>query len=1113
MKVSNSQWYKEAIIYETHIRAFYDSDGDGIGDLRGLTQKLDYLQDLGITAVWLLPFYPSPLRDDGYDIADYTNVHPNYGTLKDFKVFLREAHKRGLRVITELVLNHTSDQHPWFQRARQAPRDSKWRNFYVWSNTPDKYSETRIIFQDFETSNWTFDPVAGQYYWHRFYSHQPDLNYDNINVRRAMLDVLNFWLSMGVDGLRLDAVPYLYEREGTNCENLPETHNFLRMLRRYVDERYEDRMLLAEANQWPDDAIAYFGLGDECHMAFHFPLMPRLFMAVRLEDRFPIIEILEQTPVIPQICQWALFLRNHDELTLEMVTDEERDYMYRVYASEVQARINLGIRRRLAPLLDNNRRKIELLNGILFSLPGTPIIYYGDEIGMGDNIYLGDRNGVRTPMQWSSDRNAGFSKANPQKLYLPVITDSTYHYQTVNVETQLANLNSLLWWMKRLIILRKRYPVFGLGSLEILLSENRKILSYVRKYNESAVLVVANLSRFVQPVKLNLSEFKGATPIEIFGRTRFPIITNEPYFLSLGPHTFYWFDLARQKIDITHTIGRISLESSEISLEGNWENIFKKPNKETFEKVLITWLPTCRWFISKSKIIQRVNIIEVVNLIDKVMALLLIQVEYTEGEPEIYQVPVKFILDVEIKQIKSVNCIAKLEINQNDDKVKGWLIEAVDDLDFTKLILDANCHRKQFKGQKGEIINTPFDVKYLLALLKSNSNAIKMLNGEQSNSSINYNAKAILKLFRRVENGSNPEYEITRFLTEKCSFTNAPKLLSVIEYAEPKSLPATLGVFLEYIPNEGDAAQWTIDYLKNYFETVTTDIDKLPPILEFRSLLDFMQNNVPPFAYEVIGAYLDSARIIGKRTAQMHLALSSNTEDVAFKPEPFGELYQRALSHSLLGLADQIMGSLESKLDSINKETKQLARRVLDYRETIETKFKLLRERRIWARRIRIHGDYHLGQLLCRGNDFVIIDFEGEPMRSIGERRIKRSPLKDVAGMLRSFHYAWELTAKQLGDLEVRTKKDKFRIAQWGRFWQVWVSTEFLKEYLSVAKSGNFLPNDLKELELLLDALVLERALYEVGYELNSRVDWVDIPLRGVLQVLGVDLQDEDLYC
>ena len=569
-------WYKSGVIYEVQVRSFFDSNADGTGDFRGLTEKLPYLKDLGVTALWLLPFYPSPLRDDGYDIADYCNVHPSYGTLRDFKSFLRTAHGQGLRVITELVLNHTSDQHPWFQRARRAKAGSSKRNFYVWHQTPDKYHDARIIFQDVETSNWTWDKIAGAYYWHRFFSHQPDLNFDNLEVRDAMMKVVDFWLGLGVDGLRLDAVPYLFERDGTSCENLPETHAFLKHLRRHVDEKYGDRMLLAEANQWPEDAAAYFGSGpgDECHMAFHFPLMPRLFMALRMEDRVPVVDILQQTPAIPPTAQWALFLRNHDELTLEMVTDEERDYMYRMYAHVRQARLNLGIRRRLAPLVGNERKRIELLVALLFSLPGTPVIYYGDEIGMGENIYLGDRNGVRTPMQWSADKNAGFSRANPQSLYLPVNLDPENHYEAVNVEVQERNPHSLLWWMRRLIGLYKRCPAFGLGTIEFLHPENRTVFACIRRCPEQVILVAANLSRFVQPVELELGTFASRVPVELFGRTEFPAITNKPYFLTLGPHSFFWFALE------TKAPARVELVGAPIgaaarpvlSLQSDWED-------------------------------------------------------------------------------------------------------------------------------------------------------------------------------------------------------------------------------------------------------------------------------------------------------------------------------------------------------------------------------------------------------------------------------------------------------------------------------------------------------------------------------------------------------------
>src|ERR1700704_3702287 len=563
-------WFKEAIIYQLHIKTFCDGNNDGIGDFQGLLSKLDYLRNLGVTAIWLLPFYPSPLRDDGYDIADYYNVHPSYGTLDDFRQFLEAAHEAGLKVITELVLNHTSDQHIWFQRSRRAVAGDPWRDYYVWSDDPNKYQDARIIFKDTELSNWTYDPVAKSYFWHRFYSHQPDLNYDNPEVCSAMYKVVDFWLDMGVEGLRLDAVPYLFEREGTSCENLPETHEYLQKVRAHIDEKYVDRMLLAEANQWPDDAVAYFGTGNECHMAFNFPIMPRIYMSLHMEDRYPLLDILDQTPSIPENCQWAIFLRNHDELTLEMVTEEERDYMYRVYARDPRARINLGIRRRLAPLLSNNRRKLELIHAILFSMPGSPILYYGDEIGMGDNIYLGDRNSVRTPMQWSADRNAGFSQTGTQRLFLPLIVDDQYHYQAVHVEQQAASGSSLLSWMKRLIAVRRRYQAFGHGDFRMLFPDNHRVLAFIRRYQDEVILVIANLSRFVQYAGLDLSAFKGTSPIELFGRAQFPPIAESPYFLTLGPHSFYWFLLPPAGAAADRPGAPAPLQ---LTVQGDWTNV------------------------------------------------------------------------------------------------------------------------------------------------------------------------------------------------------------------------------------------------------------------------------------------------------------------------------------------------------------------------------------------------------------------------------------------------------------------------------------------------------------------------------------------------------------
>ncbi|WP_455370996.1 maltose alpha-D-glucosyltransferase [Petrachloros mirabilis] len=535
-------WFKDAVFYELHVKAFCDGNDDGIGDFRGLIGKLDYLEWLGVDCIWLLPFFPSPLRDDGYDVADYSDIFPDYGSMNDFKTFLDEAHRRGMRVIADLVLNHTSDQHAWFQEARTSPQSSK-RDYYVWSDSDKKYEKARIIFIDTEKSNWTWDPVAKAYYWHRFFSHQPDLNYDNPELQQAMLDVMSFWLDQGLDGFRCDAVPYLFEREGTICENLPETHVYLKAVRRRIEERYQGRILLAEANQWPADVRPYFGDGDEFHMAFHFPLMPRLFMGVRSEDWHPIVDMFTHTPPIPENCQWCLFLRNHDELTLEMCSGEERDYMYYAYARDPSMRRNIGIARRLAPLLDNDRRKIELLNSLVFTLPGSPIVYYGDEIGMGDNVHLGDRNGVRTPMQWTADRNGGFSRTDPSKLYLPAITDSVYGYQAINVEAQQQSPHSLLHWMKRMIAVRKQHPAFGRGTLTFLRPRNDKVIAYLREYREDTLLLVQNLAASAQPVELDLAKFQGAVPIELFGNSRFPAVGTQPYTLSLGPYGYYWFTL------------------------------------------------------------------------------------------------------------------------------------------------------------------------------------------------------------------------------------------------------------------------------------------------------------------------------------------------------------------------------------------------------------------------------------------------------------------------------------------------------------------------------------------------------------------------------------------
>jgi maltose alpha-D-glucosyltransferase/alpha-amylase len=1102
-------WFKDAIIYELHVRAYHDSDGDGVGDFRGLTSKLDYLQDLGITALWLLPFYPSPLKDDGYDISDYHNVHPSYGTLVDFRLFLREAHRRGIRVITELVVNHTSDQHPWFQRARRSPPGSRWRDFYVWSVTPDKYREARVIFKDFETSNWSWDPVANAYYWHRFYSHQPDLNYDNPDVRRIIFRVMQFWLGMGVDGLRLDAVPYLIEREGTNCENLPETHKVLKAVRKRVDEKFRNRMLLAEANQWPEDAVDYFGDGDECHMAFHFPLMPRMFMAVRMEDRYPIIDILTQTPQIPGGSQWALFLRNHDELTLEMVTDEERDYMYRVYAHDHQARINLGIRRRLVPLLGKDRRKFELMNALLFSLPGTPVIYYGDEIGMGDNIYVGDRNGVRTPMQWSADRNAGFSRAPAQRLYLPVNIDPDYHYETVNVEARQNNTSSPLWYMKRLLSLRKRFKAFGRGAIEFLYPENPKVLAFVRSYEEELILVVSNLSRFSQFVELDLSVFQGRIPIELFGQTEFPAIKDQPYFLTVGPHAFYWFALERQRVsggeaDAGHGERTIPV----LQVAGSWDQMFGKDGRGKLERILPDYLKTRRWFGGKARRIKLSGIREVIPLpgTSPPSVLLLVHVEYSEGDPETYSVPLVFASgerSAEVQKEFAHAVVARLSVSRSNGDVEGIVYDAFLEKDVCDFLLQAIAHRRKFKGRSGEIVTSRTRVFRRLRGAETDPLASSLIKAEQSNTSVNYGDRLILKLFRRIDEGQNPDLEIGTFLTEEAGFPHISPVAGALEYRRGHEEPMTLAILQGFVPNQGDAWKYTLDTLGRFYERVisrppdaeTVDCPKMSP-------LALIEKEIPEPGGDLIGTYLHSARLLGQRTAEMHVALSSNPEDQAFAPEPFSAHYQRSLYQSMRNLTSQTLPLLQRRLRSLPETVREEAKQVLDLEEKILGRFRSIVDRKITAMRIRVHGDYHLGQVLFTGKDFVIIDFEGEPAHSLSARRIKRSPLRDVAGMLRSFHYA--ANAPVIGKMagSVFRPDDAVRLDPWAQNWTLWVSATFLSAYLESSAQASFLPRSREELSSLLSVYLLEKSIYELGYELNNRPDWVKLPLRGILQLL-----------
>ena len=1083
--VSDPLWYKDAVIYELHVKTFHDSDGDGMGDFRGLIEKLDYLRELGITAVWLLPFYPSPLRDDGYDIADYFDVNPNYGTLQDFRAFLDAAHERGLRVITELVINHTSDQNPWFQKSRKSPPGSPEREFYVWSDSPEKYEEARIIFKDFETSNWSWDPIAKAYYWHRFYSHQPDLNFDNPAVPEAVEKVCDYWLEMGVDGLRLDAVPYLYEREGTNCENLPETHTYLKKLRAHVDRKFPGRMLLAEANQWPEDAVEYFGNGDESHMSFHFPLMPRMFMALQMEDRFPIIDILDQTPPIPGNCQWAMFLRNHDELTLEMVTDEERDYMWRVYANDPHARINLGIRRRLAPLLANSRRKMELLNTMLFSMPGTPIIYYGDEIGMGDNIYLGDRNGCRTPMQWSPDRNAGFSKANPQQLHLPVIIDPEYHYEAINVENQQKNLSSLLWWMRRVIAMRKNFKAFSRGTIEFLYPDNGKVLAFLRRYEKETVVIVVNLSRFSQSVELDLSRFSGCMPVEMFSRNRFPTIRKSPYILTLGPHSHYWFVLQAQS-----EARRLSKKRVVPTLRAPPELATLLHNSERARiegEILPEYLRSCRWFGAKARTLRHMRVLEqsAISAGDEAAEFWFVEVSYFDGPNETYALPVKIAVGENARAISRAAPHAVIARFQGSEET--ILFDAIWDADFRERLFRLILDREHAEGKNGHLVGTATE-----ALSKNLSDAIpasQVLTGEQSNSSMLFADKFFLKLYRKLEDGVNPDAEVTRFLTERVQFPNVPAFGGAIEYRRVKSEPTVVCLLQSAVAAERDGWTLTLDSVGRYYERVLGRKADL-------------QNQTAPAAAlldELIGGiYPEKANLLGQRTAELHIALASADNDRAFAPEPFNAMAQRSAYQNMRALLRRNFALLQKKLPTLPEVFRNEAEEVLAADKEIHEREKRLLDRKANAAKIRIHGDYHLGQVLYTGKDFVILDFEGEPARALSERKLKRSALRDVAGMMRSFQYA---AYGALWQPAMRAEDVPF-LERWADLWYRHMSSLFLQSYLKTTAGATFVPQNSEDLQILLEAYLLDKAVYEIGYELNNRPDWVVIPIRGIKHLL-----------
>jgi len=1103
---SDPLWYKDAIIYQLHVRAFHDSNGDGIGDFAGLTKKLDYVEELGATAIWVLPFYPSPLRDDGYDIADYNGVNPAYGDLRDFRRFLNEAHRRGIRVISELVMNHTSDQHAWFQRARRAPPGSRWRDFYVWSDTKARYEETRVIFQDFETSNWTWDSVAGAYFWHRFYSHQPDLNFDNPEVHEAMFRVLDAWFEMGVDGMRLDAVPYLYERDGTNCENLPETHGFLQKLRAQVSSKWPDRMLLAEANQWPEDAAQYFGTDEapECHMNFHFPLMPRLYTSLRLENRLPIVDILEQTPAIPATAQWATFLRNHDELTLEMVTEEERVGMYRAYAQDPQMRVNLGIRRRLAPLLQNDRRKIELLNTLLFSLPGTPVIYYGDEIGMGDNIYLGDRNGVRTPMQWTPDRNAGFSTANPHQLYMPVIIDPEYHYETVNAEAMSTNPSSLLWWMRRMIALRKQHGALSRGSIEFLDPDNHKVLAFLRQgpdpeEQDDHLLVVANLSRHAQCVELDLSRYSGRVPVELFGHTQFARIGELPYYLTLAPYGVYWFQL--EPTSPPQTEGQPKVPALDFTTD--WKEVLAPRRARQLQGALTRFLSLQRWFSGRDRRVSAVAITDLIP-VERDIVIALVRVDYAEGESDTYNIPLGVSAEADAEEWWMANrqhSVVAL-LRQRGDGDTLVLRDASGDERFARIMLGSVTKRRALTGTSGRVVaergrNLPELAR------RPDDLGVRVLRGEQSNSSAIFDDQIVMKLFRKLEPGENPDAEIGRYLTDQAGFVHTAPLLATLTYAGTSSTAErqTLAVFHRFIPNQGDAWEFTLDELGRFHEQALTQGEP-----DFGALCpgDLLRPGEPPPAIvAMMGGYLQSVHRLGERIAQLHTALAEPT-DAAFGPEPFTRLYQRSLFEGFRTQTRASFQALRRQAATLPDDVKPLATELLSRQGDVLNKFESIRKQLIDVSRIRVHGDLHLGQVLYTGQDFVIIDFEGEPARPAAERRIKRSAMSDVAGMLRSFDYATETAMRQTVErgLVQEGSPGEAHLAKWSRLWRAWAQAELLKAYRDCAFGQPFFPDDLDDAEILVSCYVLDKAIYEVRYELGSRPSWVPIPLRGVLNLL-----------
>ncbi|MGZ8154012.1 MAG: maltose alpha-D-glucosyltransferase, partial [Burkholderiales bacterium] len=1036
-------WYKDAVIYQLHVKAFFDSNDDGIGDFKGLTSKLDYIRELGVNAIWLLPFYPSPMKDDGYDVADYRNVHPMYGTRTDFRAFLREAHRAGLKVITELVVNHTSDQHPWFQAARRAPAGSSKRDFYVWSDDPNKYGLTRIIFTDTETSNWAWDDVAKANYWHRFFSHQPDLNFDNPHVLKAVIRTMRFWLDMGVDGFRLDAIPYLVEREGTNNENLPETHEVIKKVRAALDARYRNKLLLAEANQWPEDVREYFGNGDECNMAYHFPLMPRMYMAIAQEDRYPVVEIMQQTPDIPETCQWAIFLRNHDELTLEMVTNKERDYMYRMYAADPRARINLGIRRRLAPLMENDMDTVKLMNSLLLSMPGSPIVYYGDEIGMGDNIFLGDRDGVRTPMQWSPDRNAGFSRADPQRLYLPPIMDPVYGYEAVNVEAQTREPGSLLNWMKRMLAVRRTSRAFGRGKLTFLRPGNRKILAYLRELGDEAILCVANVGRSAQPVELDLSRFRGRVPLELLGRTPFPPIGDLPYMLTLPAHGFYWFRLGTDvPVPRWHEERSTPEDLPIVVLFDGWTSFFRdrvvpwriglaeRTRTQLEVEVVPRYAQAQRWYAGKGDTLKALRLLDHL-LWEAPGGRWLIAAFITEGAAEsaCYFVPLALAWeDTDEEKIRTLGPVTLARVRQQANV--GVMADAFGDEAFCRNFAAAVGRGGQVATARGMLRFVPTRAYAELAGGDVASLQVSIQQWQSSNSIVTLGNRLFLKAYRRVRRGINPEVEIGRYLTDVAQFPNCVPLAGFVEYVDHEGGISSLALLQAYVRNQGDGWTYTLEYLARFLDSQRAVVE------------------VPP---DVHGAYLALIHTLGVRTAELHAALARGAPDTAFAPEPataqdFAYWTQRVRDDATAALE-----LLERRLDTLAGVAAADARALLARREMLMAAVNALQPPQGTLLKTRHHGDYHLGQVLINRNDFIITDFEGEPARPLEERRAKHSSIRDVAGMVRSFSYA---TGAALART-VESAEDEAKLAPLARDWETETRVMFLSAYDETARAAS----------------------------------------------------------